>query len=112
MAKLFAKFHKEKTIDPRSHQFTDTILKLLTEHGITDKRVLNECSLKLFKRTIGFYRLVSTNLEPSDDDIKTFEVDMCEILGKYGISDPAEQEDIFTQYFDTITELGGQGVEE
>ena len=108
--KFMAKFRKEKQIDPRSHSFVDTITGLLREHGIEDKRKLNECFLKMLSISTTFYRTVQKgDLKASDEEIVNLEEDMREVLEKYGITDAGEQEEIITKYFITINELGEQG---
>jgi hypothetical protein len=105
--KLFAKFtQKKQRVDPRSEAFTEKVRFLLTSHGITGKRELNECALKLNIKSIKFLKKVNTG-GLNDDDIKQFVEDMRPDLSKYGVTDPTEQESIIGDYMDILIGMAG-----
>lgn len=105
--KLFAKFTtKKQKVDPRSEAFTEKVRLLLTSHGITGKRELNECALKLNVKSIKFLKKVNIG-GLNDDDIKQFVEDMRPDLSKYGVTDPTEQESIIGDYMDILIGMAG-----
>jgi hypothetical protein len=113
--KFFTKKVQEKQnvkVDPRSQKFVDTIKLLLEEHGITNPRALNECSHKLLKLTLHFFK----NLSPGDDytveEVAELEVKFRAILTGYGIAEEDTQDEIFIGFFGTLNELGAEGLKE
>lgn len=111
--KFFTKKVQEKqNVDPRSQKFVDTIKLLLEEQGIMNQRALNECSHKLLKLTLHFFK----NLSPGDDysieEVAELEVKFRTILTGYGIAEEDKQDEIFIGFFGTLNELGAGGLKE
>ena len=109
MVKFFTKVQKQKEIDTLSHTFVQKVFAVLEEHGLTDKRRKNECFLHLLKISTHFYRVVQkSDLKASDEEIQKLENECRGVLAKYGVTDESAQEEIITQYFIIINELGEQ----
>lgn len=91
--KFFTKKVQEKPkVDPRAEKFVLVIRELLTEYGMTGDRALNECSHKLLKITLNFFK----NLSPGDDysveEVAGLETKFRATLSWYGISEEEIQD--------------------
>jgi hypothetical protein len=111
--KFFTKKVQEKPqVDPRSEKFVLVIRGLLMEYGMEGERALNECSHKLLKITLNFFK----NLSPGDDysveEVAELETKFRATLTAYGISEEEIQDEIFIGFFGTLNELGAEGLNE
>jgi hypothetical protein len=111
--KIFTKTQVQQPTDPRSQKFVDVIQETLKEHGISEKRKLNECSHQLLKTSLKFYK----GLKPEDEDynpedIVALESNFRTILMIYGIAEEEKQDEIIMSYFGTLNELGAGGLKE
>ena len=107
--KFFTKKVQEKPqVDPRSEKFVVVIRELLMEYGITGERALNECSHKLLKLSLNFFK----NLSPGDDytveEVSELETKFRATLTAYGIENEEQQDEIFIGFFGTLNELGAE----
>ena len=109
--KFFTKKVQEKPqVDPRSEKFVLVIRELLMEYGITGERALNECSHKLLKLSLNFFK----NLSPGDDytveEVSELETKFRATLTAYGIENEEQQDEIFIGFFGTLNELGAEAL--
>ena len=111
--KFFTKKVQEKPkVDPRSQKFVDVIQEMLKEQSITDKRALNECSHKLLKITLNFFKHLSPGDDYSVEEVAELEVKFRATLTAYGITEEDKQDKIFIKFFGTLNKLGAEGLKE
>ena len=109
--KIFNKRQIEKQqVDPRSQKFVDIIKDMLTENGIIQPRALNECSHRLLKLTLNFFKNLSPGEEYSIDEVCNLDKKFREVLTMYGIKEDERQDEIMIKYFGTLNELGAEGL--
>jgi hypothetical protein len=114
--KFFTRKHIEKVhnpkVDPRSQKFVDVIQEMLKEQSITDKRALNECSHRLLKITLNFFKHLSPGDDYTQEEVIGLEAKFRATLAVHGIQDEEKQDEIFIKFFGTLNELGAGGLKE
>lgn len=111
--KLFTKtMNVRQPTDPRSQKLVDEIQELLKKQNVTEKRKLNECSHKVLKLTLNFFKNLSPGDDYSTEEVNELEVKFRTVLTSYGISGEEQQDEIFIGFFGTLNELGAEGVKE
>ena len=99
-----------QNIDPRSQEFVDVIKLMLEEQGITQPRALNECSHRLLKISLNFFKHLSPGDDYTVEEVSELESKFRNALTQYGISGEEEQDAIFIKFFGTLNELGAGGL--
>jgi hypothetical protein len=113
--KLFKKKFIEKNnqkVDPRSQKFVDIIKEMLIDNGIIQPRALSECSLRLLKLTLNFFKNLSPGDEYNVDEVYELDIKFREVLSIYGITNDEQQDAIMIKFFGTLNELGAEGLKE
>lgn len=96
--------------DPRSHKFVDAIKGMLKEQGMEQPRALNECSHRLLKIAINFFKHLSPGDDYTVEEVSKLEVRFRTALTEYGIEEEEQQDKIFVKFFGTLNELGAGGL--
>lgn len=114
--KFFTRTHIEKVhnpkVDPRSQKFVDVIKKILEENGMTNPRAVNECSHKLLKLALNFFKHLSPGDDYTIEEVAELETKFRTTMEQYGIPDEDKQDDVFIKFFGTLNELGAGGLKE
>jgi hypothetical protein len=114
--KFFTRKHIEKTqnqkVDPRSQKFVDTIKVLLEDQGMDNPRAVNECSHKLLKVALNFFKHLSPGDDYTIEEVAEPEKKFRTTMEQYGIPDEDKQDDVFIKFFGTLNELGAGGLKE